>query len=272
MTVAVCSFFHSPTGTWSHVVSDFESRAAVVIDPVLDFDLETGRVGSESAQWMLDHALGHNLRIAWILETHAHADHVTAADWMKRALGGAPHVGIGRGIVDVQTHFAKAFGLGGDFHADGSQFDRLFDDGERIEAGALAIDVIATPGHTSDGVTYRIGDTVFVGDTLFAPERGTGRCDFPGADASTQFRSIRRLYALPDETRVFLCHDYPPKDAEPVAQTTIGAQKAGNVQLNARTAEADYVAFRKTRDATLSPPKLLEPALRANICAGRMDG
>lgn len=214
-------------------------------------------------------ALGHNLHIAWILETHAHADHLTAAGWLKRALGGVPKIGIGKGIVDVQTHFANVFGFGSEFRADGSQFNHLFDDGERIRLGALEIDIVATPSHTSDGVSYRVGDAVFVGDTLFAPERGTGRCDFPGADASMQFRSIKHLYALPDETRVFLCHDYPPSGAEPIAQTTIGAQKSGNAQLNDRTDESDYVAFRKTRDATLSPPKLLEPALRANICAGR---
>ncbi len=163
----------------------------------------------------------------------------------------------------------KQFDLA-DFRADGSQFDRLFDDGERIALGAIDIDVIATPGHTSDGVTYRIGDALFVGDTLFAPERGTGRCDFPGADAATQYRSIKRLYALPDETRVFLCHDYPPAGAEPTAHTTIGAQKAGNIQLNERTSESEYIAFRTTRDATLSPPRLLEPSLRANIRAGKL--
>ncbi len=270
MTVAVCSFFHAPTGTWSHVVSDFESRVAAIVDPVLDFDLDTGRADSESARWLLDHALGHRLRIEWILETHAHADHLTAADWLKRELGGVPKIGIGRGIVDVQAHFTDAFGLA-DFPADGSQFDRLFDDGDRIALGPLQIDVIATPGHTSDGVTYRIGDALFVGDTLFAPERGTGRCDFPGADAATQYRSIRRLFALPDETRVFLCHDYPPQGAEPLAQTTIGAQKAGNIQLNARTSESDYVIFRKNRDATLAPPRLLDASLRANIRAGRLE-
>jgi glyoxylase-like metal-dependent hydrolase (beta-lactamase superfamily II) len=269
MTVAVCSFFHAPTGTWSHVVSDFDTRVAAVIDPVLDFDVESGRASAESVQWVLDHALGHNLRIEWILETHAHADHLTAADWLKHKLGGGPKIGIGKGIVAVQAHFANAFGLT-DFRADGSQFDRLFDDGERIALGPLSIDVIATPGHTSDGVTYRIGDALFVGDTLFAPERGTGRCDFPGADAATQYRSIRRLYTLPDETRVFLCHDYPAAGAEPIAQTTIGAQKAGNIQLNDRTSEGDYIAFRKTRDATLSPPRLLDPSLRANIRAGRL--
>jgi glyoxylase-like metal-dependent hydrolase (beta-lactamase superfamily II) len=271
MTVAVCSFFHAPTGTWSHVVSDFDTRAAAVIDPVLDFDPESGRTGTESAQWLLDHALGHNLRIAWILETHAHADHLTAADWLKRQLGGAPKTGIGKGIVEVQAHFAKAFGLH-DFRADGSQFDHLFDDGEKVSLGPLQIEVIATPGHTSDGVTYRIGDALFVGDTLFAPERGTGRCDFPGADAATQFRSIKRLYTFSDETRIFLCHDYPPAGVEPTAQTTVGAQKAGNIQLNDRTRESDYIAFRKTRDATLSPPRLLDASLRTNIRAGRIDG
>ncbi len=209
MTVAVCSFFHPSTGTWTHLVSDFDTRAAAVIDPVLDFDVATGRASSASAQDVLEHARGHNLRIEWILETHAHADHLTAADWLKRELGGVAKTGIGVGIVDVQKHFAKAFGLGAEFRTDGSQFDRLFADGECVALGRYDIEVIATPGHTGDGVSYRIGDAVFVGDTLFAPERGTGRCDFPGADAATQFRSIKRLYTLPDATRVFLCHDYP---------------------------------------------------------------
>jgi glyoxylase-like metal-dependent hydrolase (beta-lactamase superfamily II) len=271
MTVAVCSFFHAPTGTWSHLVSDFDTRVAVVIDPVLDFNPDNDRVGTESAEWLLEHAQGHRLRVEWILETHAHADHVTAADWLKQKLGGAPKIGIGKGIVEVQAHFAKEFGFGPEFRADGSQFDRLFEDGEQFRVGALDIEVIATPGHTGDGVTYRIGDAVFVGDTLFAPERGTGRCDFPGADAATQYRSIKRIYTLPDDTRVFLCHDYPVSGAEPLTQTTIGAQKTGNVQLNDRTTESDYIAFRQARDATLSPPRLLAPSLRANIRAGRLS-
>ena len=272
MTPVVQSFFHAPTNTWSHLVSDPATRAAAIVDPVLDFDPAAGRVSSESAAVLLAAAASASLAIGWILETHAHADHLSAADWIRRTLGArdtAPRIGIGAGILAVQRHFRDVFGLA-DFAADGTPFDRLFADGERIALGALAIEVIATPGHTSDGVSYRVGDAVFVGDTLFAPPGGTGRCDFPGADAATQYRSIQRLYALPDATRVFLCHDYPAAGAEPQSQTTIGAEKAGNVQLDAATSEADYVAFRTQRDAKLPVPRLLYPSLQVNIRAGRL--
>ncbi len=206
----------------------------------------------------------------WILETHAHADHLSAADWLKHNLGGVPMIGIGAGIVAVQRHFRDVFALGADFAVDGSQFDRLFDDNENFRIGSLDVRVLATPGHTSDGVSYLIGDAVFVGDTLFAPQCGTGRCDFPGADAATQYRSIQRLYALPDATRVFLCHDYPAAGMEPQAQTMIAAEKTGNTQLNATTAAAYYIALRTRRDATLAAPRLLYPSLQVNICAGRL--
>jgi glyoxylase-like metal-dependent hydrolase (beta-lactamase superfamily II) len=269
MAAQVASFFHAPTNTWSHVASDTATCLAAIIDPVLDFDPASERVSTESAQVLLEHVRTHALRVVWILETHAHADHLTAADWLKRQMAQA-RVGIGAGIVSVQKHFAEVFAFGADFRADGSQFDRLFADDETFALGKIDVRVIATPGHTSDGVSYLIGDCVFIGDTLFAPDGGTGRCDFPGADAATQYRSIRRLYELPDATRVFLCHDYPAADAEPTAQTTIGAEKAGNVQLNATTNEADYVAFRRRRDATLAAPRLLYPSLKVNICAGRL--
>ena len=270
MTAQVASFFHAPTGTWTHIVCDPATDAAAIVDPVLDFDLASGRMSSESAQLLLGHVRAHALRVEWILETHAHADHLTAADWLKQHVPSAK-VGIGAGIVSVQKHFANVFAFGADFRTDGSQFDRLFADDETFALGQTDVRVIATPGHTSDGVSYLIGDCVFVGDTLFAPAGGTGRCDFPGADAAAQYRSIRRLYELPDATRVFLCHDYPPAGAEPTAQTTIGAEKAGNVQLNATTSEADYVAFRQRRDATLAAPRLLYPSLQVNIGAGRLS-
>jgi glyoxylase-like metal-dependent hydrolase (beta-lactamase superfamily II) len=208
--------------------------------------------------------------VEWILETHAHADHLTAADWLKHSLDGIPRTGIGAGIVAVQQHFRDVFALDTDFAVDGSQFDRLFADGEQFRLGNLDIHVVATPGHTSDGLSYLIGDAVFVGDTLFAPPAGTGRCDFPGANAATQYRSIQRLYALPDATRVFLCHDYPAAGAQPQVQTTIGAEKAGNTQLNSTTSQADYIALRTRRDATLAAPRLLYPSLQVNICAGRL--
>jgi len=170
----------------------------------------------------------------------------------------------------VQHHFRDIFGMGADFATDGSQFDRLFTDGDQFQLGDLDVHVIATPGHTSDGVSYIVDDAVIVGDTLFAPLAGTGRCDFPGADAAMQYRSIQRLYALPEETRVFLCHDYPVECGKPQAQTTIAAEKAGNAQLSANTSETDYVAMRSRRDATLAVPRLLYPSLQVNICAGRL--
>jgi len=268
MAAQVASFFHAPTNTWSHIVSDTATCIAAVIDPVLDFEPASCRVSNEHAQVLLTHVREHGLRVEWILETHAHADHLSAADWLKRAL---PHAqtGIGAGIVAVQKHFAKVFAFGAEFRADGAQFDHLFIADEVFRLGELEARVIATPGHTSDGVSYWIDDAVFVGDTLFSPDGGTGRCDFPGADAATQYRSIQRLYALPDATRVFLCHDYPESRA-PTAQTTIGAEKAGNLQLNAATREADYIALRQRRDATLSAPRLLYPSLQVNICAGQL--
>ena len=273
MQPVIRSFFHAPTNAWSHVIGDPATRAAAIVDPVLDFDPASGRVWTHAAQQLLAFVGQQNLRVAWILETHAHADHLSSADWLKRKLaanGEVPTVGIGEGIVGVQRHFADVFAFGAQFATDGTQFDRLFADDERFALGDLEVRVIATPGHTSDGVSYLIGDAVFVGDTLFAPQGGTGRCDFPGADAATQYRSIRRLYELPDTTRVFLCHDYPAAGAEPTCQTTIGAEKSGNVQLNAATGEADYVALRMRRDATLAAPRLLYPSLQVNICAGRL--
>lgn len=285
MSPFVQSFFHAPTGTWSHVVADPATRIAAVVDPVLDYDPASGRVWTEQAQILLAHVREHGLRVAWLLETHAHADHLTAADWLKRQLAAGSagtsaelrtgpstqlRTGIGAGIVKVQRHFRDVFGLGESFPADGSQFDHLLADDERIALGDLELRVVATPGHTSDGVSYLVGDALFVGDTLFAPSAGTGRCDFPGADAATQYRSIQRLYRLPDATRVFLCHDYPAAGVEPIAQTTIAAEKSGNSQLRADTSEADYVAFRARRDATLAVPRLLYPSLQVNICAGRL--
>ena len=273
MAPAVQSFYHAPTNTWTHVVADASAKVAAIVDPVLDYDPASGRVWPEHAQSVLGYVRGQGLRVDWIVETHAHADHLTGADWLKRRLadgGAAPRVAIGAGIVAVQRHFKDVFALDAGFAADGSQFDHLFADGERFAIGGLEARALATPGHTSDGVSYLVGDAVFVGDTLFAPAGGTGRCDFPGADAALQYRSIRRLYDLPDATRVFLCHDYPAAGIEPVAQTSVAAEKAGNVQLRANTTEDEYVAFRRKRDATLAAPRLLYPSLQVNICAGRL--
>jgi glyoxylase-like metal-dependent hydrolase (beta-lactamase superfamily II) len=263
----VQSLHHADSGTWSHVVADTDSGAALIIDPVLDFDAKSGRTGTAFAQKLLDLVADSGYRVEWILETHAHADHLSAAPWLKQKLRAA-NTGIGAGIRDVQRTFKPIFNLEDDFATDGSQFDHLFADGERFSLGALDGDVIATPGHTSDSVSYRIGDALFVGDSLFMPDGGTARCDFPGGAASILYASIQRLYSLPDDTRVFVCHDYSPGGRAVAGETTIGAEKAGNIHLRAGVSEAEFVALREARDATLAMPALIIPAVQVNIRAG----
>ncbi len=273
MNPQVRSFHHTSTGTWTHVVVDPVTRRAAIIDPVLDFDLSSGQVSTESAQRVLEYVATTELTIDWILETHAHADHLTAAAWLKHRLAdgsAAPAVGIGHGITIVQETFKRKFNLDDQFVADGRQFDALFVDGETLCVGDLEAQVIATPGHTPDSMSYRFGDAVFVGDTTFAPRSGTARCDFPGADAATLYRSIQRLYLLPDATRVYLAHDYPPQGEEPIAHTTIGEEKAANIHLHGDTSATDFIALRTKRDAGLATPKLLWPALQVNIRAGHL--
>jgi glyoxylase-like metal-dependent hydrolase (beta-lactamase superfamily II) len=264
----VRSFHHAESGTWSHVVVDPATRSAAIVDPVLDFDLSSGLIRTASAQRILEYVGTANLRVEWILETHAHADHVSACAWLAERTGAK--IGAGAGIVEVQKTFRRLLDLGDDFPVDGSPFDRLFADGEIFRVGALDVRVIATPGHTSDSVSYLAGDAVFVGDTLFAPKAGTARCDFPGGDAATLHRSIMRLYGLPETTRVFLCHDYPAADAAPIAEVALAMQRDGNIHLRATTAEDEYVALRCRRDATLAIPKLLWPALQINLRGGRL--
>jgi glyoxylase-like metal-dependent hydrolase (beta-lactamase superfamily II) len=264
----VRSFHHATCGAWSHVVVDAATLHAAIIDPVLDFDASSGRISCGSACRLLEYIATAGLTIDWILETHAHADHLTAGAWLRERT--QAKLALGAGIVEVQRTFKRLLDLGDEFVADGAQFDRLFEDGDTFAIGDLDAHVIATPGHTPDGVSYRVGDAVFVGDTLFAPHAGTARCDFPGGDAAALYRSIGRLYALPDTTRVFLCHDYPAQDAEPFAHTTIATQKDTNLHARAATTQSDYVAMRTGRDATLAPPKLLWPALQFNIRGGRL--
>lgn len=264
----VRSFHHAESGTWSHVVVDPATRSAAIIDPVLDFDASSGLLRTTSARRMLEYADTASLRVEWILETHAHADHVSACAWLAERTGAK--VGVGAGIVEVQKTFRRLLDLGDDFPVDGAPFDRLFADGEVFRLGALGVRVIATPGHTSDSVSYLAGDAVFVGDTLFAPEAGTARCDFPGGDAATLHRSIMRLYDLPESTRVFLCHDYPAADAAPVAECALAMQREGNIHVRTGTSVGDYVALRGKRDATLAIPKLLWPALQINLRGGRL--
>jgi len=264
----VQSLHHAATDTWSHLVADAASGSALIIDPVLDFEASSGQTGSVFAQGLLDAATNAGYRIEWILETHAHADHLSSAAWLKTRIGA--RTGIGIGIRDVQRAFKPIFNLDDSFPSDGSQFDHLFVDGERFMLGGIDCQVIATPGHTSDSVSYLIGDALFVGDSLFMPEAGTARCDFPGGDAATLFASIQRLYALPDDTRVFVCHDYPADGRAARAQTSIGAEKAGNIHLREATREAEFVAHRQARDATLSMPALILPSLQVNIRAGEL--
>jgi glyoxylase-like metal-dependent hydrolase (beta-lactamase superfamily II) len=260
--------YHADTGTWSYVVSDPATKAAAIIDPVLDYEQKGARTSTVSAQALLDHVEARGLSLRWILETHAHADHLSAAAWLQERTG-AP-IGIGAGIRNVQAAFKPIYGLDADFPTDGSQFDRLFDDGERFALGELEVEVIATPGHTSDSLSYRIGDAVFVGDSIFMPDGGTARCDFPGGDAQVLYASIQRLYALPDATRVFVCHDYGPGGREPRAQTSIGEQKAANIHVRAQTSAAEFVELRRKRDATLALPALILPAVQVNIRGGRL--
>jgi glyoxylase-like metal-dependent hydrolase (beta-lactamase superfamily II) len=262
------SFFHADTGTFTHVVHEGDGGSAAIVDPVLDYDAVSARTSTGSADAVLAFVRAHALRVEWILETHAHADHLSAGGVLREATGA--RLAIGRGITDVQARFAELFGLGDDFHADGRQFDRLFDDGDVFRIGALEVRVLATPGHTGDGVSYLVGDAVFVGDTLFAPDLGTARADFPGADAAMLFASIQRLLSLPGSTRLYLCHDYPPPGRGPMAQTTVAEQGAANRHVGSDADAGAYVALRTARDATLPVPRLILPALQVNIRGGRL--
>ncbi|GAA0651497.1 MBL fold metallo-hydrolase [Brevundimonas lenta] len=264
-TPTVQAFFDPATNTVTYLVSDPATGHAAIIDPVLDHDAESGRSTTASADAVLAEAEGRGLKPVWLLETHAHADHLSAGDHLRKRTG-AP-IGVGARITEVQETFADRFGVE---HPGSEVFDRLFADGDRFTLGELEVEVIHTPGHTPACISYRIGDAVFVGDTLFMPDFGTARADFPGGDATTLYGSIQRILALPDETRVFVGHDYLPKDGRThfAWETTVGAERDGNIHVGGGKGEADFVAMRSARDATLPPPKLLEPALRANIRAG----
>lgn len=266
MKPVVHPFLHAPTSTWSYVVADPDTRIAAIIDPSLDFDAASGRVWTELAERLLACVRESGYQVPWILETHAHADHLSAAQFLKGALGSK--VAIGAGIADVQRTFRDILNLGADFPADGRQFDRLLADGDGIALGRLAIHAMGTPGHTSDSLSYLIGDAVFVGDSIFMPDGGTARCDFPGGNASRLYASIRRLYQLPPETRVFVCHDYGPGGRERRCETTIGAERAGNIHLRDGVTETEFVALRTARDATLALPALLYQSVQVNIRAG----
>ena len=262
----VQAFFHEDSSTFTYVVHHADS--AVIIDPVLDYDAASARTSTTSADAVMAYVLDRKLRVAWILETHAHADHLSAGSHLRNTLG-AP-MAIGGGIVQIQKHFKPLFNLGDEFIPDGHQFDRLLQDGDELVAGELSVRVLATPGHTQDGVTYLIGDAAFVGDTVFAPETGTARCDFPGGDPARLYRSIQKIFALPTHTRLFLCHDYPPPERSEAAESSIAAQREGNVHVGHETPEAEFIALRRARDTTLPPPRLILPALQVNIQGGRL--
>lgn len=264
----VRGLYHEPTSTFSYVVWDPATRQAAVIDPVLDYDGAAGRTGTTSAAALLAIIESERLELNWILETHAHADHLSAAAFLRERTGAA--VAIGRGITSVQANFRDIYNLGPEFPVDGRQFDRLFADGERFMLGEVEVEVMASPGHTDDSVTYLAGDAAFVGDTLFAPDYGTARCDFPGGDAARLFASVQRLYALPPQTRLFLCHDYPPEGRAPRCEWSVAEQKADNIHINAATREADFVRMRTERDAGLKMPALIIPSVQVNIRAGQL--
>ncbi|SJZ76896.1 MBL fold metallo-hydrolase [Novilysobacter spongiicola] len=268
MNPQVQSFYDPATFTFTYVVYDRDGGRAAVVDPVLDYDSASARTSTASADRVLAFVREHALTVDWILETHAHADHLTAAAHLKRETGAK--VAIGRGITQVQERFKTLFGLEPEFPTDGRQFDRLFADGDTFTIGGLEARAIATPGHTDDSLTYLVGDAAFVGDTVFAPDTGTARVDFPGGDARKLYRSIRTLFDLPADTRLFLCHDYPPDDREARAQSSLDEQKQRNVHVGGEAEEEAFVKMRTERDAGLAVPKLILPALQVNIRAGEL--
>jgi glyoxylase-like metal-dependent hydrolase (beta-lactamase superfamily II) len=264
----VVSFYDPATFTFTHVVYDRAGGHAGIVDPVLDFDPAAARTSTVAADRVLAFLRGYRLTVDWILETHAHADHLTAASYLKAKTGA--QVAIGNGIVRVQQHFSALFGLGPEFATDGSQFDRLFAEGDTFQIGELSGWVLATPGHTQDSLTYLIGDAAFVGDTLFAADTGTARADFPGGDAHELYRSIQKLFNLPSATRIFLCHDYPPTQRAARALSSVAEQRERNVHVGGAVSEGRFVKMRTERDATLPAPRLILPSLQVNIRAGAL--
>lgn len=261
------AFFHEPTFTVSYVVADAGTRRCAIVDPVLDYDHSVARTGTAFADELIHHVVDRGYVLDWILETHAHADHLSAAGYLRERLGG--RVGIGEHIVQVQRTFGRLFDEGADFLRDGSQFDHLFRDGETLPLGGLAVRVMHTPGHTPACVTYLLDDAAFIGDTLFMPDYGSARCDFPGGDAQVLYRSIRRILALPPHTRLYLCHDYLPETRRDYRwETTVAEQNLSNVHAHAGIDEAQFVALRQARDRELAKPRLLLPAIQVNMRGG----
>jgi len=268
MNHKINSFFDSDTYTFSYIVSDDRTGVSVVIDPVLTYDSKTGRTSTATADKVVSFIRDNGLRNEWILETHAHADHLTAAQYIKSAIGG--RIAIGQKVTEVQKVFKDIFNLNDEFLPDGSQFDYLISDQEIIEAGDIKIKAIFVPGHTPACLAYQIKDSIFVGDTLFMPDVGTARCDFPGGDAKKLYKSIQKLLSYPPQTKLFMCHDYPPNDRKVKCQTTVVEQMEKNIHCHALISENEFVQMRNERDKTLEMPVLLIPAIQVNIRAGAL--
>ncbi|WP_044874242.1 MBL fold metallo-hydrolase [Pseudomonas sp. LFM046] len=269
MTPRVEAFFDPATCSYSYVVSDPASDRCAIIDPVLDYCAASGRTSFVGAARIADYVRAQGLVVDWLLETHVHADHLSAAAWLKRELGG--QLAIGGQITQVQQRFGKLFNAGQDFATDGRQFDRLLLDDDRLSIGSLELRALHTPGHTPACMTYLVGDAAFIGDTLFMPDYGTARCDFPGGDARSLYRSTRRLFELPDDTRLFMCHDYKAPGRDDYRfETTVAEQRARNVHAHEGIDEEAFVAMRTARDATLSMPALILPAVQVNMRAGQL--
>ncbi|MCG8910474.1 MBL fold metallo-hydrolase [Pseudomonas sp. DP-17] len=269
MSATIQPFFDPATSTYSYVVADPNTRRCAIIDPVLDYDAAAGRLGYANAERIATYVREQGLRVEWLLETHLHADHLSASAWLKGELGG--RLAIGAAIAPVQQTFAGLLNLGAEFPCDGSQFDHLFNDGERFFIGDLEAEALHTPGHTPACMTYRIGDAAFVGDTLFMPDYGTARCDFPGGDARQLYRSIQRLFALPDETRLYMCHDYLTANRDQHEhETSVAQQRRENVHVHDGVDEETFVAMRQQRDAGLHAPALIWPSIQVNMRGGEL--
>ena len=264
----VKAFFDSDSNTVSYVVTDPATKKAAIIDSVLDFDYASGTIAFDHADMIIAYVKAQALDVEWLIETHVHADHLSAAPYIQQKLGGK--LGISNRISEVQTVFGKVFNADTEFERDGSQFDHLFADGDRYKIGELDGMAIATPGHTPACMVHHIGDAAFVGDTLFMPDGGTARADFPGGDARTLYQSIQKILSLPDDTRMFVCHDYAPNGREFFWETTVGAQRMNNIHLGDQVTEDDFVEMRETRDATLAMPRLIMPSIQVNMRAGHM--
>ncbi len=269
MSPQITAFFEQNSNTISYIVTDLDTKKCAIIDSVLDFDHASGRTSTTFVDQILAKVKSEGLAVEWILETHVHADHLSAAPYIQEKAGGK--IAIGAHITDVQNVFGKVFNAGTEFERDGSQFDKLFQDGDEFAIGSLPARVLHTPGHTPACVTYLIADTGFVGDTLFMPDFGTARTDFPGGSASTLYQSIQKIFSLPDETRLFMCHDYKAPGRDKYAwETTVGEEKAKNIHVGAGADEKSFVTMRETRDAELNMPKLIIPSVQVNMRAGNM--